>query len=478
MKAIIPDNFITSAHLRKYPPAHYGLTTFNVDHALYLLTQLTLAPAQDQQLLDNIDLEHNFIPLHAKLLQAKVHNYKSYLSYFMKTYVIESDNRYVREIDRPGEGKSIGYRFTSDYYFADLQTVEYGQAWLNILKKKQRQKYNELKKEYNHLVKWLWPTCDIQIDFKSAQQWLTLRKKAQMSYPELRSRELNRKKHIVEIKNPITQFKFAKANILSLYIGDTHCSVDKTTFRMHSVLTNMSSIMRNFLTYKGQSLVSIDIKNCQPYLITALLNQDIYSTQRRGINLSNLNPELYARFKHNLPPVNTLKELMMNEDVYLYKSLVSNVDNNPLDLYEYMLKECEKNSIRYDNRNAIKVGMYEVLFTANRYGTPIKKLFKKLFPTIDQLCKAIKESNKANLACLLQSIESHIVLKVITKRLAREEPKAPIFTIHDSVVTTQSYANKLKTIMIEELTILTGLPPKLKKEIWTPEAVDWNIYRV
>jgi hypothetical protein len=49
-------------------------------------------------------------------------------------------------------------------------------------------------------------------------------------------------------------------------------SVDPNVHRFHSNLTCMKSIYRNLLTYDGQKLVSIDIKNSQPYLSTKLLD--------------------------------------------------------------------------------------------------------------------------------------------------------------------------------------------------------------
>jgi hypothetical protein len=70
------------------------------------------------------------------------------------------------------------------------------------------------------------------------------------------------------------------------------------------------------------------------------------------------------------------------------------------------------------------------------------------------------------------------MLKIITKRVAIEFPKAPLFTIHDSVATTEDYKEAVLKIMDDELTELTGFPPKLKVDYWGAENIDWNKYKI
>ncbi len=46
------------------------------------------------------------------------------------------------------------------------------------------------------------------------------------------------------------------------------------------------------------------------------------------------------------------------------------------------------------------------------------------------------------------------------------EQQVPIFTIHDSIVTTKGNEDFVKRIMEEELTRAIGVPPTLQVEEW------------
>ncbi len=66
----------------------------------------------------------------------------------------------------------------------------------------------------------------------------------------------------------------------------------------------------------------------------------------------------------------------------------------------------------------------------------------------------------------MQSIESHLMINVIAKRVSEEYPLAPIYTIHDSISTTAEYVDAVEQIMMEELTKAIGDPPTIKQEVW------------
>ena len=55
------------------------------------------------------------------------------------------------------------------------------------------------------------------------------------------------------------------------------------------------------------------------------------------------------------------------------------------------------------------------------------------------------------------------------KRISKERPTLPIFTIHDSIATTVGNEDYIQKVMQEELTKHIGHPPTLSVEYWTPE---------
>jgi hypothetical protein len=55
-------------------------------------------------------------------------------------------------------------------------------------------------------------------------------------------------------------------------------------------------------------------------------------------------------------------------------------------------------------------------------------------------------------------------LHKVTKIIAQESPDIPLFTIHDSVVTTEDYADHVHNRMLAIIESELGLKPQIKKE--------------
>ena len=115
--------------------------------------------------------------------------------------------------------------------------------------------------------------------------------------------------------------------------------------------------------------------------------------------------------------------------------------------------------------------MFAVLFSKNKmvqsFESQSTELFRTLFSTIFDLFSRIKAREHNTLAILLQNIESQAILHLICARIAKEKPTLPIFTIHDSIVTTAGNEQIVHDIMRQELKDITGLVPTLKIEHWS-----------
>lgn len=129
----------------------------------------------------------------------------------------------------------------------------------------------------------------------------------------------------------------------------------------------------------------------------------------------------------------------------------------------------------FKDRGAVKGIIFTVMFTDNRYQNDTKLLFQELFPRVSQVFSAIKKGDRTILPRLLQSIESFLFLRVITKKIAKRYPKAPLYTIHDSVVTTGRYVEYVKQVMTEVLTEYVGIPPTLLIEGWRKDCPAINV---
>ena len=143
-------------------------------------------------------------------------------------------------------------------------------------------------------------------------------------------------------------------------------------------------------------------------------------------------------------------------------------------LYDRILLELIKRGLVPSStiRKDIKPIMFSVLFSSNRHHDKMKDYFKELFPSVYELFCTIKRTGKEKLPILLQHIESVLMLEMVSKRISKEKPSLPIFTIHDSIVTIKGYEDYVELVMQEEFFNLIGIIPSLEIEDLTPAKLS------
>ena len=103
-------------------------------------------------------------------------------------------------------------------------------------------------------------------------------------------------------------------------------------------------------------------------------------------------------------------------------------------------------------RSKFKVETFrEVFFGPTRRG-PLNDLFAALWPSVAEriaLEKAGPDDYKG-LARRMQRAESRLMIDSVGVRLARELPHVPVASIHDSFLVPSNYAEKVKTIIVDE----------------------------
>ena len=152
-------------------------------------------------------------------------------------------------------------------------------------------------------------------------------------------------------------------------------------------------------------------------------------------------------------------------------------------LYEFLEAQFGATlGMEYCDRQDVKAAVFQVLFTNNRFigqkeAAP-KKMFQTFFPDVYEVFAKIKSKDSTLLPRLLQSMESYLIIDVIAKRISEEYPEAPIFTIHDSISTTDEYLAPVSKIMNEELTRAMGHPPILQVEHWDKQKIYDNLKKL
>lgn len=259
-------------------------------------------------------------------------------------------------------------------------------------------------------------------------------------------------------RTEMNQYNSILASATRIRNGDIFYSIDNTSGRLHSNITNMSKGLRPFLRIKGEPLVNIDIKNSQPYLSLLLL------TNPTKVSYLTKNP-VFALLLQTL-------NVSLSQDVKLYINLVISGQ-----IYEYLMVEFAKEGLIL-SRTETKRQVLRILFARNRMpkeeiNRKARQIFIKSFPKVHRIFSKIRGREKGDrfqkfsrFAILLQSIESHLMLDIILKRVYKELPGTIAVTIHDSIMTgvLTNNVEAVCKIMVEELTHFVGFAPTIKRE--------------
>ncbi len=471
MRLYLPENLNIFELTNSVPP---NFKPYKLDKLCYILHLINAIPLMDKDVQNE-----EFVPINAKKLQKKIQNYKKYLDYLeLDLKIIESDNHYI-----VGE-KSKGFRFVEEFRtpVKTMQVEDF--VFRNKLKADKNRKKDSVK-HLKFLTKWFNPK--LQIDYNFVDEFLKEEYRLKMLDKALWNYDRKSKKH----KSPENQMVHAQMSAERLKWQDHSLVLDDNVYRLHTNLTNMPSRIRNAVTYDGQKLISIDIKNSQPYLSTILLSRSFWIEQKNGQNNKNSLSVLFDELQIGVLPsisnkstnkLNIKSINLSHNDSYImlgdiHKTLVSNGFSDFINLvvkgrlYEYLEEQFSIHlGETFATRKEVKTAVFQVLFTDNRFlgqkEAKPKKLFKELFPEVYEVFRKIKSKDSTLLPRLLQSIESYLIIDVISKRISKEYPNAPLFTIHDSISTTAEYVDVVENIMLEELCIAIGYAPTLAREEW------------
>jgi len=250
----------------------------------------------------------------------------------------------------------------------------------------------------------------------------------------------------------IEKYNAALSSILKIQQRDIFYSVDKTSGRFHSNLTNLPESLRQFIRINGKQLSNIDIKNSQPYLSTILLT----------------NPCKISSFAKSKKLSVLLLSMKMIESMDVTMFVYLTIKGK---LYEYLMQI----GFAQDRKEA-KRQLFIIMFGPVSYWSKQHEIFEKWFPEVHERFSIIKGHVMGNkfesykrLAILLQTVEAHLVLDIILPNIYKKHPGTIAVTIHDSIMTSvlTNDVEAVVCIMNEELKKFIGFPPTLKIEFST-----------
>jgi hypothetical protein len=115
--------------------------------------------------------------------------------------------------------------------------------------------------------------------------------------------------------------------------------------------------------------------------------------------------------------------------------------------------------------------------TKHRSNNEQIKIFQSVFPGVDNWVRRIHDMiGNDRFSYLLQRSESYLLLDVILREFNEQYPEAPLFTIHDAVLTTERYSKQLNEYIVKRLNEITGVKSGCKivmhETMTEPKEID------
>lgn len=338
-------------------------------HYKYVISLVYITPYKDRRFFEN-----NFVPVNYEMLERCISKQEvsNILNNLTKWGILERDG--IIE-----SGKSMGYRLINRKSFKwKLNKIADKKLLEKIEKNRKEIKMNIAQRGGGYKAVAYWNT-KLEIDYKKAKKYIDN-----------------------HFRKDTDQFDSGLSTISMINAGQFFCTVDNTSNRLHSNLTNLATPLRKFLSVRGEKLFSIDIPNSQPTFLALLMSKR-----------PNINPE----------EVSFMLEICRRGKFYEFMAEKGGVD---WDLSEYKL------------RSEFKKKMFQsCLFDVNRSVlSKWEKVFKENFPSIFNEVRNIKSKNHNELAIMLQREESQFIFSLMKKLDEMFDGTSVLLTVHDSIIST------------------------------------------
>ena len=409
--------------------------------------------------------EDGFVELCSKVLQDIVHDYKKYMKWMIQEGIISVNNQYI--VGERCRSYRLNYHVESKLLY---DRERFAQIFVPVKSKLKKQPKPTNIRGLSFLKSSL---SGLTIDERLAYDISEEIYQEDLIHPRKRMKKGKYGYYEVEV-DPLRSLQARKDSIVSIAKKDFRIIRDDTSGRVHSNLTSFTSKLFHTVKYNGEDLVGYDIANSQPFLTSVLL-RFIFSPmgEKRGFNIKSLPKSLpkplhnyihtYTKHSLQLPLITIMLEESFSEADFTGVSEFQLLCENG-DLYKVLSPKLFDVTYTAQTQRKIKDFFFTLLFTKPTNNKNGIKQFREAYPMVHRaICEIKRQSSDEDFfPKLLQCMESYFILECVCKRLHKEHPKAPIFTKHDSVYTTEEYRLKLHQIMHEESELLFGVSPTFR----------------
>jgi hypothetical protein len=384
----------------------------NLLYILSVLTNQTIKHGGD----GDITKYEGWVPICSKILERYISNYKQYLRWLVNTGIIERNGSWQ------SRNACQGHRYTEPY----RKKLNRRKSFY-IYNKKLCEKLKEFRtpvdvtNKYQYLVDWF---DGLDFDDDDADRIL------HELYPK---DYLKREYHYNRL------LSIRHKNQQSFSIG--------TTGRLYTPLTNLKKELRDCLRYDDLELTDYDLPCSIPFISTYLFDYKFLYKHKNilfnaGLTLRESTDPPHIMFRKKSNP-----DVVINtqaEDVLRY---IQDVRQD--DIYTLLADKWNTEIEASYKRNTAKRKFLSIINSPTYIDYHEKEILASMYPTVIKYFDAINGTFKlskhraegsaevAPFSYITQSIESRFVLSNVCGKLSIDHPQIPLFTIHDSILTTQ-----------------------------------------
>ncbi|GAA4149538.1 hypothetical protein GCM10022217_01610 [Chryseobacterium ginsenosidimutans] len=419
----------------------------NLDYLVYYMSLFISLPSYYR----NENQDYHIVSLSSKNLKKIYSGYVNCFDFLIKHEIIKilsnhsSDNKTSRRFVLNTKyffSKIVSYEITNPKLIKSLNNTGNDDRILNCLNRRP------------HLIKYF--DGNLIIDTKKAYSIIE------------QYRKTNYKKYQSGLQI-IKEFHYQEWRCTNSY---------QTDDRLHSNLTRLNKELRETLNYFGEKLGAVDIKTSQPYffsvILKAILKKDKQLLHEIGATKVLSNENIDGLFSLNIDKSNVIEfvNIVLNGDFYInfQKSLEMKYDENGSPYRMVTNYKNKKNKvINFENpfikeiykneRSYSKSVVMETFFSRPNHNFEGTKAFKQSYPSVFEIMKYIK-LHCVEFDRLLTNVEAHCLLDIVALNFSKKYPNVPIWSIHDSLVTTESNVELLKKQIEEILSDLTTIDTK------------------
>jgi hypothetical protein len=386
--------------------------------------------------------------------------------------------------------KSQGFRLTEKYTTGEFSRMKLDDDIIERIKLYSKGVINnedeiENTKTYNQLIE-QFNNHELKIDILRFNTFL--KKIGKEVFEKI---DNTRKNKVYNYKSYFNYFGYTLSIIKDIDDKDYFFSIPESNRRFYSNLTSFPKLYRPFLLIDGNGVGEVDIMTSQSYILSTILNERFYKRIGSGYNLTTIHPNLKIGIDNlgRNNPSNQIGRDIFITGIFFSSMMLEGIRNYTnidftLDYYTFILEEgkrlypnhINKHKVFLKGRDYIKGQIMNFLFEWNGYnreGNPFGELMELLYP---ELCDYVIRFNQyytsTEFSYLLQRSEVFLMLNVC-KELQLKHPNIPFYTIHDSILTTQSNLPIVQKVMTDVITKLTGKSVGVKsKPLHQPISID------